>query len=183
MDNHIMTTVCDTLDAHTEQIALIIADRNALDEKIKSGRYSAETVQKELYPKRNALEQQIKAESDRAIQAAQALVEKYRADAEALDELNPADITEDIKLLQAGVPLLPRDIQAILKRSNGNRTMTQLTLRYAKEHGIDTDGAVYFDNTEAKQIADGLDSILRYYANWIGTPNAQKMLHRFFSMT
>lgn len=129
MDTHILTTVCDTLEAHTEQIALIIADRNAIDEKIKSGRYSAETVQKELHPKRNALEQQIKVESDRAIQAAQALVNKYRADAEALDELNPADITE------------------------------------------------------AKQIADGLDSILRYYANWIGTPNAQKMLHRFFSMT
>lgn len=128
------------------------------------------------------MNQQIKAQSEKAIQAAKALVAKYRADAEKRNNLDPAELTDDVKLFQTGIPLLPRDIQAILERNSGNRTMTQLALRYAKEHGIETGGTNYTGGEAERQTANALDEIIRYYSRWIDKRNAKDVLRRFFNM-
>lgn len=182
MDTNIMQTVYKALEASTAEIGKTLAERDHLEEKIKSGRYSSQTVQKEFQPKRDALNQQIKADSEKAIQAAKSLVEKYRADAEKLDNLDPAELTDDIKLFQTGIPLLPRDIQAILERNSGNRTMTQLALRYAKDHGIETGGTNYIGGEAERQTANNLDGIIRYYSRWIDKRNAKDVLRRFFNV-
>ena len=182
MDTNIMQTVYKALEASTVEIGKTLAERDSLEEKIKSGRYSPQTVQKEFHPKRDALNQQIKVDSEKAIQAAKSLVEKYRADAEKLDNLDPSELTDDIKLFQTGIPLLPRDIQAILERNSGNRTMTQLALRYAKDHGIETGGTNYIGGEAERQTANNLDGIIRYYSRWIDKRNAKDVLRRFFNV-
>lgn len=182
MDTNIMQTVYKALEASTAEIGKTLAERDSLEEKIKSGRYSSQTVQKEFHPKRDALNQRIKADSEKAIQAAKSLVEKYRTDAEKLDTLDPAELTDDIKLFQTGIPLLPRDIQAILERNSGNRTMTQLALRYAKEHKIETGGTNYIGGEAERQTANNLDGIIRYYSRWIDKRNAKDVLRRFFNV-
>ena len=182
MDTNITQTVYKTLEASTAEIGKTLAERDSLEEKIKPGRYSPQTVQKEFCPKRDALNQQIKADSEKAIQAAKSLVEKYRVDAEKLNDLNPAELTDDIKLFQTGIPLLPRDIQAILARNSNNRTMTQLALRYAKEHGIETGGINYIVGEAERQTANALDEIIRYYSRWIDKQNAKDVLRRFFNV-
>lgn len=182
MDNNIVQTVYDSLEAATTEIDKIRSEYAAIDAKIGAGRYSYDTLQKEIYPKRDELRMKIHNESDRAIASAKELVNQYRQDAAKLNNLNPADITDDIKLLQAGIPLLERDVLAILERNQGNRTMTQLVLRYAEEHGIDTK-TYYIGGQAEEETAKSLDDILFYYAKWIDKDNAHDMLRRFFNVT
>lgn len=182
MDKNIVKTVHTTLQKRADEIGKAVAEREKLEEKIKSGRYSSQTLNAEIRPKRDALRQEIRSSSDNAIKEAKALIEQYRKDADALNDLDPAEITDDIKLLQAGIPLLPRDIQAILKRNSGNRTMLQLTLRYAEEHKIDTHGTFYVGGQQEKETADNLDEMLYYVAKYIDKPEAKEMIDKFFNM-
>lgn len=182
MDNNIVQTIFDTLEADTTELDKVKAEHAALEAKIKEGRYSDQALQKEIYPKRDALKRQISDGSTRAIEKAKGLVNQYRQDAERLNDLDPSAITDDIKLLTAGVPLLERDVRAILDRNKGNRTMTQLALRYAKEHGIDMKGTLYVGGDAERTTANNLDGIIGYYARWIDKDNAHDMLRRFFNV-
>lgn len=181
MDNNIFQTVFDSLEADTTELDKLRTEYAALEAKIKEGRYSDQTLAKEIYPKRDALRRQISDSSARAIEKAKGIVNQYRQEAERLDDLDPAAITDDIKLLQAGIPLLPRDINAILERNKGNRTMTQLALRYAEEHGVEVN-VHYVGGQAEKENADSLDGIISYYARWIDKDNAHNMLRKFFNV-
>lgn len=181
MDNNIVQTVYDTLGAHTDEISAVIAERDALDEKIKSGRYSAQAL-KEMNPMRDSLKRQVRDMCDAALQDASKHIDQYKADAAALNNLDPAELTDDVKLLQSGITLLPRDIQGMLKRNEKNRTMTQIILRYAKEHDIDTGGNYYIGGQQEAETARNLETIVFYYKNWIDKPNAKEMLDKFFNV-
>lgn len=61
----------------------------------------------DIYPKRDALRRKIETASEGAIQEARNLVAQYRADAAELNNLDPAELTDDVKLLQSGITLLP----------------------------------------------------------------------------
>ncbi len=182
MDSNIFQTVYQSLEKSTNTISRSVAERERLETRIKSGRYTQQVIQQELTPQLEALKKQIAADSEKAIRDAKTLVEKYRADAEKLNNLDPAELTDDIKLFQTGIPLLPRDIQAILERNVGNRTMTQLALRYAQDHGITVDSKFTIAGDEAQQTANALDQILQYYGKWIDRPNAPAVLRRFFTV-
>ena len=182
MTQNIVKDVYTTLQKRAEEIGKAVAERDKLEEKIKSGRYSSQTLNTEIYPKRDALQREIRNSTDNAIKEAKALIEQYRKDADALNDLNPAELTDDIKLLQAGIPLLPRDIQAILKRNSSNRTMTQLALRYAEEHKIDTHGTFYIGGQQEKETADTLDGLLFYVEKYLDKPDAKEMINKFFNM-
>ena len=58
--------------------------------------------------------------------------------------------------------------------------MTQLALRYAKEHHIDMKGTYYIGGEAEKETARNLDGIVDYYARWIDKENAHEMLRKFF---
>lgn len=182
MDNNIVQTVFNNLEAATTEINKTRTEYTALEAKIKEGRYSNQTLQKEIYPKRDELKRKIEGECARAIQAAHDSIATYRADAEALSDLDPSAITDDVKILQAGVTLTARDIQAIINRNPDNRTMIQIALRYAKEHGIDMKGTYYIGGQQEKETARNLDGIVDYYARWIDKENNLDMLNRFFNI-
>lgn len=181
MDTHIVDTVYTTLKTRAAEIGKIVSQRDALETKISEGRYSRQTLEKEIFPQRDSLRQEIRIKSDGAIKEAKDLIAQYRKDAEALNDLDPSQLTDDIKLLQSGISLRPNDIQAILKRNSGNRTMLQLTLRYAEEHNIDTHGTFYVGGQQEKETADNLEGILFYCAKYLDRPDAQTMLDKFFN--
>ena len=182
MDNNIVQTVFDSLEADTHEINKTRTEYAALDAKIKEGRYSNQTLQKEIYPKRDELKRKVESGCASAIKKAHDMVATYRADAEALNDLNPSAITDDVKILQAGVSLTQRDIQAIINRNPDNRTMIQIALRYAKEHNIDMKGTYYIGGEAEKETARNLDGIVDYYARWIDKENNLDMLNRFFNV-
>ena len=124
------------------------AQKRLTDDEIKSGRYSAEYVKKHLIPKSDSLRREIEAVRTNANKEAQRICDEYIEELRAQDDLDPALLTDDVKLLQAGVNLKPRDISAMLKRNADNHTMTQVILRYCKENDIDTGGVHYLGNKQ-----------------------------------
>lgn len=182
MDNNIVQTVYDALEASTDEISKTIAERDRLEEEIRQNRYSSQALKTEIYPKRDELRRNVRNACESAIQEARNLVANYRKDAADLENLDPAQLTDDIKLLSPGIVLLPRDIQGMIERNRDNKTMLQIILRYCKENDIDTGGTYYIGGQQEEETARGLDTIISYYAKWIDKPNARDMLNKFFHL-
>jgi hypothetical protein len=177
----IAETIYNDLKTSTNEIASVIAERDKLSADISSGRYSGDAIQKELEPQ--LIDARLKANRmiHDALQGAKNKVAQFRKDVASENNLNPADLTDDIKLLQPGIVLMERDIDGMLERNKDNKTMVQVILRYADEHNIKVN-RVYAGGTEEETIANNLDTILRYYENWIDKPDALVMLDKFFGV-
>ena len=174
-----------TLSESTDEIAKDVAKYTKLQDESKSGKLTEKGIKEDLWPAMNDLRIKIRNDSEAAIRKAENMVAEYRKNAARLNDLDPELITNDIKLLQAGVSLLPRDLEAILERNKGNRTMTQLALRYAKQHDIDLTGiqGKYAIRNEEEETAKRLDGILHYYSRWIDKGNAKTVLDKFFGVS
>lgn len=181
---NIIETVYDALKESTKEVQKVVEEKAQLEEKVKAGRYSAETVQNEIKPRIDDLKRKTKSLSEQAIADAAALVSKYRDEIEERYCLDPGELNDDIKLLQAGIPLSVRDVQAILRRNENNRTMTTLALRFAEQHDLKIEHSYTFERElkAARDTADALDQVLTYYPNWIGTDRAFTMLDKFFAL-
>ena len=116
-----------------------------LNKKIDSGKFSEKYVRETLIPERNSLKRQMDDVRYNANMEAQRLCTEYTEELRAQDDLDPSLLTDDVKLLKAGVKLTKRDITAMLNRNAGNHTMTQVILRYCKENDIDA-GVHYTGN-------------------------------------
>lgn len=182
---NIITEVYKALSESTEAIAKDVAKYTKLQDESKSGKFTEKGIKEDLWPAMNGLRIKIRNDSEAAIRNAEKMVAEYRESSARLNNLNPADITDDIKLLQAGVTLLPRDLEAILERNKDNRTMVQLVERYAKQNKIDLRGILgkYAPSNEEEKTAVYLEGILHYYGHWIAKQNARQMLDRFFGVS
>lgn len=182
MERNITQAVYDSLTEATKTIAPLTEELESVNSEIRSNRYTSEALQNELYPKRDELKRKVNGKANAAIDAAKALVAQYRKEVEKMNDLDPHELTEDIKLLQAGISLKDRDIRAIIERNSGNRTMTQLALRYAADHGIDMGGTYYIGGQEERETANILDNTIEYYRKWITQGNALTVLDKFFGV-
>lgn len=180
----IVNEVYSGLKEATTEIQKVVAVQNDLEAKVKAGRYTAETVQNEIKPRIDDLKQRILSMKEKTFADAKALVDGYRNEIDEQNNLDPKEINDDIKLLQAGIPLTVRDVEAILKRSENNRTMSQLAIRYAAQHDLKIENSYRFEReqNEAKAVADALDQALTYFPNWIATDKAFDMLDKFFGI-
>ena len=181
MSDNFTQEIYEFLVEKTDEVNKLIGTSDAIEEKIRSGRYSDAVNKNELRPQRDEIRLEIKAKSEQAIRDAREKVAEYRRTSELKNRLNPKELTDDIKLLRAGITLNAEDLRGMLERNSENRTMTQIILRYAKEHSIDI-GVYYTGGNEEKATADELDNILNYYAEWIGTPKASDILDKFFGV-
>ena len=114
-------------------------------EKIESGKYSNGYVRTELIPQKDILKRQMEDVRYKTNTEVQRICAEYTDELRAQDDLDPSLLTDDVKLLKAGVKLTKRDITAMLNRNAGNHTMTQVILRYCKENDIDA-GVHYTGN-------------------------------------
>lgn len=130
MTENIMLDVVTDLENRTTELAPTVADVAKLEADLKSNRYSAQAIKEEIMPKLDAARNKIKAAKDEANKAVAAMVNAYITDLQRLDALNPAELTDDFKLLNGGVTLNAQDIQFMLERNAKNRSMAQLILRY-----------------------------------------------------
>lgn len=133
----------------------LTAQLNEVEAQISSGIYSAEHIRRELFTKKDVLKGKIRDTREKAEKAAKAVCDEYVQELRDQEELDPALLTDDVRLLQAGVKLNERDAKAMLRRNAGNQTMTQLILRYCKENDIET-GVYYYGN---KPIIDSVGAI------------------------
>ena len=125
-----------------QELSAQIAD---LREKIGSGKYRSGYVRTELIPQKDSLKRQMDDVRYKTNMEVKRICAEYTDELRAQDDLDPSLLTDDVKLLKAGVKLTKRDITAMLNRNAGNHTMTQLILRYCKENDIDS-GVHYMGN-------------------------------------
>ena len=145
---------------------------------IKNGKYSRSYVDNTIRPQIDALREKLRYTKEEAARAVHDITAKYAEEARRLDDLNPADMTDDCKLLNVGVKLNADDLKAIVSRNPNNRTMLQLVLRYADEHGVKT-GLQYNGSRSAIETAKNLDITTdRYFMNWIDAPDAENVLNK-----
>lgn len=138
----------DTVKAERAELNRLQAELKEVEHDIFSNdkRFTQKYIREELYPKRKAIKKQIEARKAKAHDSIQSMCDGYITELMDEDELDPSKLTDDVRLLNSGVKLNQRDIKAMLKRNSENRTMTQLILRFADEHGIETDGTYYVGN-------------------------------------
>lgn len=177
---NIMENIVSDLAHRTDSMMPLVTKAERIQADIDSRRFSAQTTNNELIPQLNETKARIEAAKDEARQATEKIVSAYIADLERQDALNPAELTDDCKLLTAGVPLTVSDLKTMLDRNTANRTMTQIILRYAREHHIDL-GIYYIGNEEAIQQARGVPAAVKLYIyHWMDKPNAGEMLKKLF---
>lgn len=184
MDN-ILNTVYDELKEATTEIQKVVTEKNDLEDRVKSNRYSAETVKREFEPRIDDLKQKIRSMKEKTFADAKALVSSYRAEMDERNNLDASELTDDIRLLQSGIPLTERDVEHILRRAENNRTMSIVALRYAEQHGLKIQHRPYtfeLEQQAARDTANALDEIIAYFPRWIDTNRAFIMLDQFFGI-
>ena len=149
-----------------------------IDRDIKSGDYSQERTAK-LIMKRGELRQELEKTAAAAERDAKQIVMEYQEELRQQDCLDPSELTDDVKLLSSGLNLLPRDIEAIISRNEGNRTMTQLAVRYAKDHDIEIQSR-WAGNEQAIREAEQYNYVIDVYtSHWIASGKGLEMLDKF----
>lgn len=148
---------------------------------IRSGHYSRAHVEGILKPGLAVLREQIDARARTAQDAVERLLSDYVEAARREDQLRAEDMTADAALFQAGVELREQDLRDILERNAGNRTMTQMALRYAEAHGIQMGMIYHSAREEAEALAEAIRGTLyNYLTHWIRTDRAREMLEALF---
>lgn len=170
--------VYDSLKQDTDVISEKMVEIHDCDNKIKSGRYSKKTCD-EYEVRKKLLRKEVEADVDNAIKKAVEIVKDYQNELRVEDDLKPEELTDDIRLFNAGIVLSERDIKAILARNADNPTMQQICLRYAEQNGIET-GLHYVGNKQKIHESEQLFEVINYYSKWMATDRAAMMLDKFF---
>jgi hypothetical protein len=168
-----LKSVKDNFNTYSE----IKKEYDDLEKAKSSGRYSPQYINDTIRPKQFKIHLQLNELQGKANSEVKKLVEEMRTYLRGLDALNPDEITDDIKLLNCGIPLKKNDIQAILERNKGNRTMTQLALRYCKENGMD-DVKIYYQPAEEQMRGyEGAASAAGVVIKWYDNPRGFESMY------
>lgn len=176
----VMRDVYETLKRGAAEIAPKLERANKLNDEINSGRFSND-VNREKLLEMQGIRGEIRRDAERYEREANEHISACIEEVHKATELHPEDLTDDLKLLNAGVLLTERDIVDMLERNARNKTMEALIFRYAGEHGISTGGYV-FDNllSSIPGIESMRDTVRLYVDHWISTDKAIEMLNKFF---
>lgn len=181
MENNLSELVYDALKTSTEKME---DQKNAvadLEERANSGRYSTAAI-KDFNEQIANLRRDIRKAADAAIIEARHIVDEFEAAARREMCLKPEDLTDEVKLFNAGVTLTEDDLQAMLDRVGDNTTMRILIHRYAKDHGIDLPQYGFPEFTAKLDAAKNVRGVIGYFDRWISENNARTMLDKFFNV-
>lgn len=142
-----------------------------IEDKIRSNRYTAKAVQNELRPELSNIKKNRETRREDGVSAVRTRTDEYIAKLQKADELNPDNLTDDIKLLQSGVALSAEDLTVLFDRNAGNSTMQKLIADFAKQHNRDIQR--YYRPTHADLIKsiDSIPEIIRVVVKWHNKPD------------
>ncbi|MBQ9851747.1 MAG: hypothetical protein IJO37_02380 [Ruminiclostridium sp.] len=165
-------TLTTDLKEGLDKVAALASDLKKVDADISSGTFSEDHVRAVLRPKSAEIKKEIERAQEDARKAAQATINKFAKELRDADALNPAELTDDVRLLELGT-LRKQDILAIIERNADNRTMVQLALRAAEDRGIDLDGLRYTTNESRARHAEALRYVVDVALRWSTQPEKQ----------
>ncbi len=141
-----------------------LKEYNKLKAKRDAGQFAPDYLHKEIIPKMQNMKMDMVSIQNRVKSESRKLANIEKEVRAKADRLNPADLTDDVKLLQGGLILKSADIEGILERNKGNRTMQQLALRFANEHNIKVN-AVY-ESASADNSYDSINGVVDTLVRW-----------------
>ena len=154
------------------------------EERGKTNYYGREIWLREIMPELQELKEKAQACKQNAIRSAKAHLDAYRKQERDRDALNPGKITDDIKFLQSGITLTERDLDDMLTRNAGNRTMQQLICRYADEHKIQVNPMIAYHSYEndANELCDAYNFSITTFEKYMQDDNYLNMLNEFLPL-
>lgn len=167
------------LKERLDKIAALSSDLEKVDADITSGTFSDGHIRDVLRPKSAELKKQIEQAQEEARKASWAIIDKYAKELRDDDCLDPAELTDDVRLLAPEIPLRKKDLLAMLERNADNRTMTQIVLRAAEEREIDLDGLRYTNNESQARHAEALQYVVDVALRWSTDPG-KKIFDKLF---
>ena len=172
----------ESLKESTTDVAKLAEKHNHLISQRDSGMFATEYVEREIEPHIKRMERKIDRAKETAIANAMGIVDGFIEETRAKDNLDPSLITDDVKLFNCGVELSERDINAILDRNEGNGTMQQIALRYAREHGIDLkrERRIFIGHNDEIRQAEEFKQVIEQFAKWMDKENALEVLNRYY---
>lgn len=152
----------DLCEAQEEFDALRIESDNAK-------KYTPEFIRNEIVPKMNEVKSRMETLREDGNKKIRQICDDYIKQLEGEDRLNPEQINDnEMKLLNSGITLTRKDIDAMLERNKGNQTMEQLIIRYCEDHDINP-GVYYIGNryviSSVNAVPDAVKVALKYPSN------------------
>lgn len=161
----------DIVNSAIEDLTDFDEKEKEIENRIKSKRYTAQIIKKELEPKLSDIRKNRETRREDAISEVRTKTNEYIAELRKADQLNPSNITDDIKLLQTGIALSADDLAMLFDRNAGNSTMQKLITDYAKQHGRDIQR--YYRPAHADLIAniESIPEIMKVVIKWHNKPD------------
>ena len=138
-----------------------------LEKKIKSGRYSQDTIN-EFRADIRRNESHMQSEREMRLNNIKKLSKPMKASLADELKLHGADLTPDVELLKLGIDLEVDELVDLMMQNNRNPTMIKMIFRYAKGKGIDLPVFFHANNEELKAmevILEVAEVVLRHYYN------------------
>ena len=154
------------VDEALADIKELESDKKKLESEMKSSKFQQSYIKKEMLPmiegKNRAIEER-KATANKQIKA---LADSYLSELNEANELRGEDLTDDAKLLTAGVKLTGSELEKIFDRYGDNPTMQQLVHRYADEHDIKLNRVLTFKNAPLIETVSCTPKICEAVIKW-----------------
>lgn len=180
--SEVIANTREVLRDASEEIRTKQEKLDQLQADIDSGKFDRNYINFTMLPEVRLLRAEIEDIKAAVTKKAGEILDAYEDELDKRDILVPGEITEDAALFNLGVTLTEKDLTAILERNSNNHTMTLLTLRYAKEKGIDL-GRIYIGGAGERNVLFWLRDIVGRYTNhWITSKRADEMLDSFFDV-
>lgn len=142
-----------------------------IEDKIKSNRYSPKIVQDELKPELTSIRRKREAMREDGVSAVRTRANEYIAELRKADQLNPDNLTDDIKLLQSGIALSVDDLEMLFDRNAGNSTMQKLITDFAKQHDRDIQRYYRPANADIISGVKSIPEVMRIVLKWHNKPD------------
>ena len=151
LNSEYFTGITKQIQSGINTIADLTREKNQLDKMIKSGNYAGQKLH-EMAEERTSVGMRLSAERDNQMRTIKAMCAEFAEELRKEDDLNPKDIAkDDWALLTSGIDYMTtRDLEAMIDRNSNNRTMLQLILRCAKEHGRANELAISYVGNDTK---------------------------------
>ena len=147
-----------------------------IDDKIKSKRYTPDIVSKELVPELQNIKREINKRKEEGCKAIRTCSDEYIIELRKADQLNPDNLTDDIKLLQSGVALSADDLTMLFDRNAGNSTMQKLITDFAKQHDRDIQRYYRPANADLIMSVNTIPEAMQTVLNWYNKPSIYEQL-------
>lgn len=161
------------------RIQAIREKQQALTDKMNSGKYSKEYIEKNLKPESTRLFVTLGAEEGEVRREATAMINDYLRQLKDADSLHGKDITDDAKILNCGIKLKKEDLLDMLRHNEGNSTMQQIIIRHAEQNGIRL-GVAFVGNKKIIDNVEALADTLRYTIPWAQRNNWERDFERVY---